>query len=218
MPEDIISIDEKGIIPYVSRGGLKLEKAIMDFDVDFMGKRVLDIGASTGGFTHCALEHGASAVWAIDVGTNQLDGTLRNNPKVISIENCDIRNLDPAAIGTRVDIVVADVSFISLTLILEYIPKFLAPNGLCILLIKPQFEAGPGHIGKGGIVKNKKVHVNIISNIAVKAQSSGLYMNALTSAPVSDPKKNIEYLGLFESNHRFNPDVTSIVNKAFGFK
>ena len=212
---DQVVVEKTSAIPYVSRGGLKLEHAIKTFNVDFTDKIVLDIGATTGGFTDCALKNGAKQVWAIDVGTNQLDISLKSNPKVKSLEHTDIRKLDPDVIDTKVDVVVADLSFISLQHIIKYLPKFLTSNGYAILLIKPQFEAGPQNICKGGIVKDKKVHIRIINDIINFSAANQLFLNKLTHAPILDIRKNIEYLGLFSQVRTTNIDYKEVVNMAF---
>ena len=214
--EDVeITVEKSSISPFVSRGGLKLDKAINSFKIDFKDKIVLDIGASTGGFTDCSLKHGAKLVWAIDVGTEQLDISLKNNSKVNSLENTDFRKLDPRLLGGKVDIIVADLSFISLKHILGNIPKFLFENGVAIILIKPQFEAGPKNIGKGGIVKNKKIHHDILKSIIDLSDSIGLYLVNLTWAPIIDSRKNIEYLALYSKKQSKHPDYKHIVDSAF---
>ena len=157
--EDIKSIRIKEKLAYVSRGGLKLEGAIKRFDIDFKDKIVLDIGASTGGFTDCSLQHGASFVYSIDVGTNQLDYTLRQNEKVLSIENMHINKVTKdMLVKGLADIVVADVSFISLTKIVDYVYLLSKSDAQAVLLIKPQFEVGREYIGKNGIVRDKDAH------------------------------------------------------------
>jgi len=194
-------------LKYVSRGGLKLEKAIDVFNVDFNEKIVLDIGASTGGFTDCALQNKAKYVYSVDVGTNQLDWKLRKNEKVKSIENMHIKDLKIEHIDNKkVDIIVIDVSFISLTKILSYLPTFLNESGSIILLIKPQFEVGRENIDKGGIVKNKEKHIEAIKNVIKSAREIGFYLNNFDVSPIKGTKGNIEYLGLFsfeENNYKF---------------
>jgi 23S rRNA (cytidine1920-2'-O)/16S rRNA (cytidine1409-2'-O)-methyltransferase len=212
---DAIDFKKEDAIPYVSKGGFKLEKAIASFSLDFKGKTILDIGASTGGFTDCALKHGAKFVWAVDVGTNQLDSDLKKDERINSLENTDFRILKPSDIGQRVDIVVVDLSFISLTSILSHIPNFLADAGYAVLLIKPQFEAGPENVGKGGIVKNPKVHQKVIQNVIINAKSIGLYLSGLTFAPIIDIKKNIEYVALFKRKPTADFDIIGIVNSSF---
>lgn len=212
---DRVEVDSSGVLPYVSRGGLKLEKAITDFGLDFNGRYVLDIGASTGGFTDCALQHGAAFVWAIDVGTNQLDPLLRGNPRVQSMENCDIRNLTPDDIGRKVDCIVADLSFISLGKIAECLPNFLSKSGWMVLLIKPQFEVGVKGVGTGGIVKDTKLHCSAIHQIVKEFSIFGLYLKSITHAPILYERKNIEYLGHFVCEHAPVPNFALTVKEAF---
>lgn len=206
-------------MPFVGKGGLKLEKAIKDFDIDFKGKYVLDVGASTGGFTHCALQHGAEFVWAVDVGRNQLEDELRNNPKVCSMEECDIRTLPENTVPRKVDLIVADLSFISLTLVAPHLPKFLSNNGAMILLIKPQFESGKEFVNKNGIVKDPKVHVNVLKLIENCFNNQNLFLKRLNHAPIRNKNKNIEYISLFTfTNTNSNIDHRLIVNNAFSYQ
>ena len=163
---------------YVSRGGLKLEKAIIDFSLDFKGKRVLDIGASTGGFTDCALQAGADFVFAVDVGTEQLSPTLQNHPRVKFLENKDFRELSLEETGGKpFDFIVSDVSFISLTYIIPYLAPFLAEDGKLMLLIKPQFEAGASFLSKSGIVKDDKGLKISIQKVELEAINNGYFLN-----------------------------------------
>lgn len=200
---------------FFSRGELKLQRAIDEFGLDFSGKLVLDVGASTGGFTHCALQHGARFVWAVDVGTNQLDARLTHDSRVCSLEKTDIRTLDISVVGTHVDIVTADLSFISLTLVARNIVNFLKPEGFMVLLIKPQFEAGKEHLGKNGIVKHKKVQEVVIEKVANCFAQNNLYLNGITFAPLRGKGFNIEYLALFSHSPKVMPDIKSVVNEAF---
>jgi len=205
-------------MPFVGKGGLKLEKAIKDFDIDFNGKYVLDVGASTGGFTHCALQHGAEFVWAVDVGVNQLDEALNSNPQVCSMEECDIRTLSEKAIPRKIDLIVGDLSFISLSLIAPHLPKFLSNNGAMILLIKPQFEAGKEFVSKNGIVRNPKAHVIVIEKIIKSFNEQGYYLNNISNAPIYSKNKNIEYLALFTKSVSNTPDIKQMVNFAFNLQ
>jgi 23S rRNA (cytidine1920-2'-O)/16S rRNA (cytidine1409-2'-O)-methyltransferase len=174
---EIIDIFNK----YVSRGGLKLEKAITDFSLDFKGKRVLDIGASTGGFTDCALHAGADFVFAVDVGTEQLSPTLQNHPRVKFLENKDFRELSLEETGGKpFDFIVSDVSFISLTYIIPYLAPFLAEDGKLMLLIKPQFEAGASFLSKSGIVKDDKGLKISIQKVELEAINNGYFLNKLS--------------------------------------
>jgi len=181
---------------YVSRGGLKLEKAIRSFQLDFQGLTVLDVGASTGGFTDCALQHGAAKVVAVDVGTGQLVQSLRNDPRVIFYEDQDIRKLRLAQMGGQpADALVCDVSFISLTHVLPAFPPLLLPDGFAVLLIKPQFELEQRKALKGGIVKDEKLRKQAIRRVLECAQGLGFQQFGLVETDVEEgEKKNIEYL------------------------
>lgn len=205
-PGTSIKIDEEPNIrikgeayKYVSRGGLKLEKAINVFNLDLKDKKVLDVGASTGGFTDCALQNGASYVYAVDVGTNQLDWKLRNDIRVKSLENKHIKDLIIDDLdGEKVDIIVMDVSFISITKVMEHLVKFFKENTELMALIKPQFEVGRENIEKGGIVKDSKKHIMAIKNVIEDAKKNGLVLKGLDYSPITGTKGNIEYLSLFK--------------------
>lgn len=189
-------------LKYVSRGGLKLEKAISVFNFSFLDKIVLDVGASTGGFTDCALQNGAKFVYAVDVGTNQLDWKLRNDTRVKSIENKHICELQFEEIDkSRLDFVVVDVSFISIKKILEDLLRFLSEETRLMILIKPQFEAEKNEIEKGGIVKDKNVHLKIIEDIVEFSKEKGIYLNKIDFSPITGSKGNIEYITLFSKNN-----------------
>lgn len=217
---DQITISEDNLLKYVSRGGLKLEKAIFDFNLDFNEKTVLDIGSSTGGFTDCALQNGACHVTAIDVGSNQLDSKLRLNNKISLFENTDFREVKSNQLLHRTyDFVLADVSFISVQKIFPFILQYLEKSSSFVCLIKPQFEAGKDHIGHDGIVKSIDVHIKIIESLKHESELHGLYLNHLSYAPIHFKKKNIEYLAIFNSTK--NPDqfnIKSIVYSAFKIK
>ncbi|MDX9848807.1 MAG: TlyA family RNA methyltransferase [Tenuifilaceae bacterium] len=216
---DIVELAVENVVPYVSRGGLKLEKAIREFQISCNNKTALDVGASTGGFTDCLLKHGAKMVCAVDVGTNQLDSSLRGNPNVYSIENINIKDLNSEVLPVEnFDIIVADLSFISLTKVLEYFPQFLNQQGIVIVLIKPQFEVGPELVGKGGIVKNPKVHSMAIENVAIAAHKYGLFISQLTWSPIHDSTKNVEYLAFFSQQMVSLPKIEQIVSQAFASK
>ena len=172
-PEDV-KIEGRGhIIPYVSRGGLKLEKAIKNFDVSVEGKVCTDVGSSTGGFTDCMLQNGAVKVFAIDVGRGQLDWKLRQDPRVVCMEKTNIRYVSPEDIGEPVDFSSIDVSFISLTKVLEPIRDYLTEDGEIVALIKPQFEAGREKVGKKGVVREKSTHHEVIEKVTSYAASIG---------------------------------------------
>lgn len=202
-------------LPYVSRGGLKLEKAIQAFDLDFAGKVVADIGASTGGFVDCALQNGAVKVYAIDVGYNQLDWKLRTDERVINMEKTNARYLTPEDIGEPLDFVTTDVAFISLDKILPPAVPLLKEDGQVAALIKPQFEAGREHVGKKGVVRDPLVHKQVIHKILDLCAEIGLKVNGLTYSPIKGPEGNIEYL-LWASKHLppITVDVDEIVTQA----
>ena len=168
-----ISVKEN-ICPYVSRGGLKLEKALAEFGLSLDGAVAMDIGASTGGFTDCMLKNGALKVYAVDVGYGQLDWMLRNDPRVINMEKTNIRYIDAEVVKDKIDVISIDVSFISLRLVLPVAEKLLSENGRIICLVKPQFEAGRGQVGKKGIVKDIKVHEEVINNVMSYGKYCGL--------------------------------------------
>jgi 23S rRNA (cytidine1920-2'-O)/16S rRNA (cytidine1409-2'-O)-methyltransferase len=181
--------------PYVSRGGLKLEKAIKAFSIDMTGKKMLDIGASTGGFTDCALQNGAEQVCAIDVGYNQLDWSLRNDPRVIVMERTNFRYMEPKDLnGFEPDFATIDVSFISLHLILPPLTKLLAPGSGIMALIKPQFEAGREQVGKSGVVRDPAVHRSVIRAVLDFAVQLDFKLQGLSYSPITGGEGNIEFL------------------------
>lgn len=180
--------------PYVSRGGLKLEKAIRETGLALSGAVCADIGASTGGFTDCMLQNGATRVYAIDVGYGQLDWKLRNRPDVINMERTNIRTVNPATFPEPLDFASVDVSFISLKLVLPVVMALLGPKGRVICLIKPQFEAGREHVGKNGVVRNPETHVRVLEAIITLVQGLGADIDYLTFSPIKGPKGNIEFL------------------------
>ncbi|MBE3596522.1 MAG: TlyA family RNA methyltransferase [Hydrogenibacillus sp.] len=179
---------------YVSRGGLKLEAALSAFGIDLTGKRVLDAGASTGGFTDCALKHGAAAVIAVDVGYGQLAWSLRQDPRVIVKERQNVRYLRPEDLPVPPDVALADLSFISLGLVLPALSGVLPDGGALIALIKPQFEAGPEHVEKGGLVKDPRVHRETVERVMRAAEAAGLYAKGLIPSPIRGGDGNIEFL------------------------
>ena len=180
--------------PYVGRGGYKLAKAIGTFGLDLAAKTAMDIGASTGGFTDCMLQNGASKVYSVDVGYGQLDWKLRNDPRVVNMEKVNVRYLEPDTIPDRMDFVSIDVSFISLKLIFPVVRELLKKGGELVCLIKPQFEAGREQVGKKGIVRDRDVHRQVIENVIIYAVSNGLKPEELTFSPMTGAKGNIEYL------------------------
>lgn len=192
-------IKVKGALhPYVSRGGLKLQKAISFFDIDMKGKVMLDIGASTGGFTDCALQNGAAYVYAIDVGYNQLDWSLRNHPQVAVMERTNFRYMEPGQLeGPPPDFASIDVSFISLRHILPALHGLLPDGGLVAALIKPQFEAGREKVGKSGVVREPAVHAEVLRNVLGFAAEMRYGLVNLTFSPITGGEGNIEFLALW---------------------
>jgi 23S rRNA (cytidine1920-2'-O)/16S rRNA (cytidine1409-2'-O)-methyltransferase len=184
----------KSVSPYVSRGGFKLEKALREFHIDVKDKVGLDVGASTGGFTHCLISHGARQVYAVDVGYGQLDWKLRNDPRVIVLEKRNIRYLEATDLPSAPDIATIDVSFISLRLVLPRVKALLRPSGEIVALIKPQFEVGKGKVGKGGVVRSHEEHVRVIEEIREAAAALGFTIQAVTQSPLLGPKGNKEFL------------------------
>ncbi len=196
MEVDITSnIEVRGsACPYVSRGGLKLEKALRNFGVDPTGYVCSDSGASTGGFTDCLLQQGASKVFAIDVGYGQLAWKIRNDPRVVVMERTNIRYVTPEDLGEMLDLSVIDVSFISLGLVLPVVKTLLKPTGQVLCLIKPQFEAGKDKVGKKGVVRDPAVHEEVLQNFISLAKSLDFTIRNLTFSPVKGPEGNIEFL------------------------
>ncbi len=181
-------------LPYVSRGGLKLEKALKIFPISVAGKVVADIGASTGGFTDCALQNGAAKVYAIDVGYGQLAWKLRSDERVVNMERTNVRYLEKEHLAEMVDAATIDVAFISLDKVLPAVHKILKPEGFVIALIKPQFEAGKENVGKKGVVRDPKVHEAVINNVIAFAKNEGFGVAGLEFSPIKGPEGNIEYL------------------------
>lgn len=180
--------------PYVSRGGVKLAHALDAFGLDVVGLVAMDVGASTGGFTDCLLQRGARRVYAVDVGYGQLAWKLRQDPRVVALERQNIRYLDPAKIPEPIQCAVIDVSFISLRLVLPKVAAFLAEESLVVALIKPQFEAGREHVGKGGVVRDREVHEGVCRSVASAAEALGFDILGITPSPILGPKGNREFL------------------------
>ena len=178
---------------FVSRGGLKLDHALTEFGIDVAGKRCVDVGASTGGFTDCLLKRSAAAVVAVDVGYGQLAWSLRTDPRVTVVERTNIRSADSSELGAPFEIVVVDVSFISLATVLPSLLKLLAPDGQLVALVKPQFEAGKGRVGKRGVVRDPALHEEVLDAVAVAAEGSGLVVRGLAFSPITGPEGNIEF-------------------------
>ncbi len=193
-PEEV-SIEVKGNpLRYVSRGGLKLEKAIARYGIKLEGKVCMDVGSSTGGFTDCMLQNGAVKVYAVDVGTNQLAWKLRQDERVVSMEKTNIRYLTPDQLPDRIAFSSIDVSFISLTKVLQPVWELLLPEGEVVCLIKPQFEAGRDKVGKKGVVRDSKVHEEVINLVVSYARTIGFDCLDLDYSPIKGPEGNIEYL------------------------
>lgn len=191
--------------PFVSRGGLKLVKALETFALKLEDHIAVDIGASTGGFTDCMLQNGARKVYAIDVGYGQLDWKLRNDPRVVNMEKINVRYLEPEAISEKADFISIDVSFISLKLVFPVAAGLLSDEGNLVCLVKPQFEAGREQVGKNGIVREEKVHVEVIEKVISYGVAAGLCPQGLTFSPMTGAKGNIEYL--LHLNKKENPNL-----------
>ncbi|MBS5451679.1 MAG: TlyA family RNA methyltransferase [Coriobacteriia bacterium] len=190
-----VSVEVRGVaLRYVGRGGLKLERALDAFALDVTGARCVDLGASTGGFTDCLLQRGASHVWAVDVGHDQLDARLASDGRVTSLEGTDARIVTPDMLGGPVDVAVTDVSFISLSKVLPAMAALLREGGAAVCLIKPQFEAGREHVGKRGVVRDPAVHCAVIERVLGEARATGLEPRGLDYSPITGPEGNIEYL------------------------
>lgn len=215
--EETVSIEVRGdVCPYVSRGGLKLEKALRDFGVNPAGFVCSDSGASTGGFTDCLLQQGAQKVFAIDVGYGQLDWKIRSDPRVVVMERTNIRYVTPEDLGEPLDLSVIDVSFISLKIVLPTIKTLLRESGQVLCLIKPQFEAGREKVGKKGVVREPQTHVEVLDMFVELANNLGFTILGLTYSPVKGPEGNIEFLGhlTLEDKPGITPDTTDLVRQA----
>ncbi len=190
-----VQIEVKGkTLQYVSRGGLKLEKAMKEFDIDLNGTICMDVGSSTGGFTDCMLQNGAVKVYSIDVGHGQLAWKLRQDERVICMEGTNIRYVTPEDIDELVSFASVDVSFISLSKVLPPLRELMTEDAVAVCLIKPQFEAGREKVGKKGVVRDKKVHEEVITNVLGFTMESGFDILGLTFSPIKGPEGNIEYL------------------------
>ncbi len=212
-------IEVRGGLPYVSRGGLKLEKALSAFSIELTGRVVLDVGASTGGFTDCALQNGAARVVAVDVGYGQLAWKLRSDPRVLVMERTNIRNLSSGSLAEKPDFFTVDVSFISLTKVLPPISALVIPGARGVALVKPQFEAGRENVGKKGVVRDPRVHQQVLSDICGFTGGSGWGILGMDYSPVRGPEGNIEYLLYIDLGGGDVPDqnyINEIVEKAHG--
>jgi len=215
--EETVDIEVRGAVcPYVSRGGLKLEKALRDFGVKPDGFVCSDSGASTGGFTDCLLQQGASKVFAIDVGYGQLDWKIRSDPRVVVMERTNIRYVTPEQLGEQLDLSVIDVSFISLKIVLPTIKTLLKPTGQVLCLIKPQFEAGKEKVGKKGVVREASTHKEVLDSFVELADSLDFKILGLTFSPVKGPEGNIEFLGhlSLDAVDGIRPDTAQVVADA----
>ena len=216
--EESVQLEVRGqSCPYVSRGGLKLEKALRDFGVKPEGYVCSDSGASTGGFTDCLLQQGAKKVFAIDVGYGQLDWKIRSDERVVVMERTNIRYVTPEDLGEPLDLSVIDVSFISLKIVLPTIKTLLKPGkGQVLCLIKPQFEAGKEKVGKKGVVREKSTHKEVLDNFVELANQLNFTILGLTFSPVKGPEGNIEFLGhlTLEDREGIQPDTAAVVDQA----
>ena len=216
--EESVSLEVRGAVcPYVSRGGLKLEKALRDFGVKPLGYVCSDSGASTGGFTDCLLQQGAKKVFAIDVGYGQLDWKIRSDDRVVVMERTNIRYVTPEQLGEPLDLSVVDVSFISLKIVLPTIKTLLKPTGQVVCLIKPQFEAGKEKVGKKGVVRDPATHKEVLDQFVALAGELEFQILGLTYSPVKGPEGNIEYLVYLKKDEVQSvsaPDVAGVVSAA----
>ena len=201
-------------IPFVSRGGLKLQKALDVFKIDLRGKIAADVGASTGGFTDCMLQRGAKKVYAIDVGYGQLAWKLRQDSRVINFERTNIRNVTRENFSDDLDFISIDVAFISLEKVLPVVYDLLKDSGCVVALIKPQFEAGREHVGKRGVVREKKIHASVVEKILNFAEQLGFKICGLDFSPVKGADGNIEYLTHLTKNFSADIEILSVINAA----
>ncbi|MBR1749591.1 MAG: TlyA family RNA methyltransferase [Ruminococcus sp.] len=214
--DDVVINDD--YCKYVGRGGLKLEGAIKEFSIDITGLVCADIGASTGGFTDCMLQNGAKKVYAVDVGHGQLDGSLRDDKRVVDLEGVNVRYLEPDIFDEKPSFISCDLSFISLKLVMEKLIGVLADDGSMVVLIKPQFEVGRSAIGKNGIVNDKKAHIRMLDEMLMYFYSLGIVTLGLTYSSVTGGDGNIEYLAYLSLNDEadFSAfDTKELVDKAF---
>ncbi|MEN6462547.1 MAG: TlyA family RNA methyltransferase [Syntrophomonas sp.] len=210
--EDDQLVVKTNSLKYVSRGGFKLEGAIHDFNLDFTGQIVLDVGASTGGYTDCALKHGAAKVFALDVGYGQLEWSLRNDSRVVVIERTNVRYVTPQQLGELVDIITIDVSFISTSKVFPVIKNFLQEDGKVVSLIKPQFEAGKNKVGKKGVVKDPQTHREVLLNCIACAENEGLAISGITYSHIKGPEGNIEFFLYLQKQGESLPNLAELVS------
>lgn len=214
-PEDQIEVRGKAM-PYVSRGGLKLEKAMARWPIALQGAICADIGASTGGFTDCMLQNGARLVYAVDVGYNQLDWRLRTHPQVVCMERTNARYLTREQIPEPLDFFSVDVSFISLNLILPALRPLMKEGGEAVCLVKPQFEAGKDKVGKHGVVRDPQVHLEVLEHFLDHAVNAGFTVKDITFSPIKGPEGNIEYLGYLSAGEgpAYAGDLNGLVEES----
>lgn len=213
---DTLEVRSKNTLRYVSRGGLKLEKAMALWPIDLAGKVCADIGASTGGFTDCMLQNGAKLVYAVDVGYNQLDWRLRTHPQVVCLERTNARYLTSEQIPEQLDFFSVDVSFISLNLILPALRPLLREDGQAVCLIKPQFEAGKDKVGKKGVVRDPAVHLEVLEHFLDHAARADFSVKDITFSPIKGPEGNIEYLGYLQAGEgpRYQGNLSALVEQS----
>ena len=216
--DDVIEIREKKALRYVSRGGLKLEKAMSLWPIDLRDRICADIGASTGGFTDCMLQNGARLVYAVDVGYNQLDWRLRTHPQVVCMERTNARYLTREHIPEPLDFFSVDVSFISLSLILPALRPLVKGDGQAVCLVKPQFEAGKDKVGKKGVVRDPAVHLEVLERFLTHAGQAGFAVKDMTYSPIKGPEGNIEYLGFLQAggDDPYGGDLGALVEQSHG--
>lgn len=214
--DDTIEIREKKPLRYVSRGGLKLEKAVSLWPIDLRDRTCADIGASTGGFTDCMLQNGARLVYAVDVGYNQLDWRLRTHPQVVCMERTNARYLTKEHIPEKLDFFSVDVSFISLSLILPALRPLMKEDGQAVCLVKPQFEAGKDKVGKRGVVRDPAIHLEVLERFLANADQAGFTVKDMTYSPIKGPEGNIEYLGFLQvgGNAVYEGDLKALVEQS----
>ena len=214
--DDAIEVREKKALRYVSRGGLKLEKAMSLWPIDLRDQICADIGASTGGFTDCMLQNGARLVYAVDVGYNQLDWRLRTHPQVVCMERTNARYLTREHIPEPLDFFSVDVSFISLNLILPALRPLMKEDGQAVCLVKPQFEAGKDKVGKKGVVRDPEVHLEVLEHFLGHASCAGFAVQDITFSPIKGPEGNIEYLGYLQAGEgpAYEGDLKALVEQS----
>ncbi|OLD32536.1 MAG: TlyA family rRNA (cytidine-2'-O)-methyltransferase [Candidatus Rokubacteria bacterium 13_1_20CM_2_68_19] len=207
-------VELRGRSPYVSRGGEKLTHALDHFNINVVGKMCIDVGASTGGFTDCLLQRGASRVYAVDVGTGQLDARLRRDPRVVVMEQTNARTLDPRIFGDQPTLAVVDVSFISLEKVLPAVFNVLAPRGEAVALIKPQFEVGKDLVGKGGVVREPALHRQVVARLARYVVLRGWHIFGVSASPLRGPKGNREFFLHVSSHGKTAANVETLISRA----